>query len=35
MLDIKLIIENTDKIRESIEKRGVRADLENLLAILC
>ncbi len=31
MLDIKLIIENREKIKEIIHKRGVNADLDNLL----
>jgi len=31
MLDIKLIIENREKIKEIINKRGVNADLDNLL----
>jgi seryl-tRNA synthetase len=33
MLDIKFIIENTPLIRESIEHRGVNADLDGLLRI--
>lgn len=33
MLDIKLIIENTEKIRDSIHKRGVNADLDALLKL--
>ncbi|WP_028387519.1 serine--tRNA ligase [Legionella fairfieldensis] len=31
MLDIKLITENTESIRDSIRKRGVNADLDTLL----
>jgi seryl-tRNA synthetase len=33
MLDIKFILENTDLIRESIQQRGVNADLEGLIAL--
>ena len=33
MLDIKLILENTDAIRESIQQRGAKADLDGLLAL--
>jgi seryl-tRNA synthetase len=33
MLDIKYILENTEEVRESIKKRQVNADLDNLLAL--
>ena len=33
MLDIKLILENTDAIRESIRLRGAKADLDGLLVL--
>ena len=33
MLDIKLVIENREKIKEIIHQRGVNADLDNLLEI--
>jgi seryl-tRNA synthetase len=33
MLDIRFILENTDTIRDSIKKRGVKADLDSLLTV--
>lgn len=33
MLDIRLIIENAEKVRNSIKRRGLRADLDILLAL--
>lgn len=33
MLDIRFITENVDTIRDSIQKRGVKADVDSLLAV--
>jgi seryl-tRNA synthetase len=33
MLDIKYILDHTDEIRDSIDRRGVKADLDALLAL--
>lgn len=33
MLDIKYILENTEQVRTTIQKRGVKADLDKLLSV--